>query len=159
MKNKERGKEKYGIFFWGGGVVHSKHWLHSRLSLFFFFVLPPDWLDPRAAFSLPDPNFPHFSHQGIYQCFQVAEKRKKSITRVISAFLFPSPVRQKVSLYIAWNLERHTQMLTFSLACHLHESQQPGFFLSTAPELLWKFLSGNSVPVEVERLEKFLVGQ
>lgn len=142
MKKKREGGEKYGTpEREGRETVHSKLWLHSRLSVFFFF-LPPDWLDPRAAFSLPDPNFPHFSHHGINWCLQVAEKRERRALYMCHLSFFNCPHRSDRKL-----------------ACTSSPAWegQPGFFPSTAPELLWKSLSGNSthffffVPVEVGR--------
>ncbi len=120
-----------------------------------FFVLPPDWLDPGAAFSLPDPNFPILSHHGTTRCLQLAEKGAEECYTCHMQLLYsPSPVLwirlEFGAAHKCWPL----------LACHLPESWRPGwgalFFPSAqAPELLWKSLSGNwthfFVPVEVGR--------
>lgn len=69
-----------------------------QMASVFFLVLPPDWLDPRAVFSLPDPKLSKL-HHGTTRCLRLTGKRAKvRYTCVASASLLPSPVRQKASL-------------------------------------------------------------
>lgn len=72
--------------------------LTASCYFFFFLFLPPDWLDPRAAFSLPDPNFSHDL------MFAAGWKKGRRVLHACH-FSFLTPLRQKTSPWTGWNSE------------------------------------------------------